>query len=431
MTSAAAGTKREPVGPPSFYRNVQTQFEKAADLMALDSSIRAILSKPNTETVVNFPVRMDDDHIDMISGYRVQHASVHGPYKGGLRFHPGMDITVTRALAMLMTWKSSLMNIPFGGAEGGIQIDPAKYSINELQRITRRFTYALGNVIGPDYDIPGPDMGTNSQIMAWILDTYLSTLPPHERWRSLHVVTGKPIPTGGSLGRTKATAQGMIYLLEQWAKDRRFGLYQSTYMIQGFGNVGEWVARLLKSIGCRCVAVEDITGAIYNEKGIDPDELAQHVKKTGSISGFAKAEPISEEEFLRTKADIFFPSAIENQITAETAPLLNVRLIAEGANGPTTPEADDILEAQGIDLLPDILANTGGVIVSYFEWLQNKRSEFWDPDEVDAKLQKHMVAAYQRVRDMARQRECSLRTAAHIVALSAIDSVYKERGIFP
>jgi glutamate dehydrogenase (NAD(P)+) len=417
--------------PVSFYDNVRWQFENAANLLGLSLDIRKILSKPTTETVVNFPVRMDDGRVEMICGYRVQHCSVHGPYKGGLRFHPGIDIDTARALAMLMTWKSSLMNLPFGGAEGGIQIDPSHYSMAELERITRRFTFALGNVIGPDYDIPGPDMGTNSQIMAWMLDTYLSTLPPHDRWRSLHVVTGKPIPTGGSLGRYKATAQGMLYLLEQWAKDRRFGLYASTYMIQGFGNVGEGLASLLKSVGCKCLAVEDITGAIYNVDGIDPEDLAKYAQEHRGIKGYPKAQAIDHESFLQTKADIFLPAALENQITAESAKLLNVRLIAEGANGPTNVEADAVLEKQGVDVLPDILANTGGVIVSYFEWLQNKRSEFWEPAEVNARLKKFMVSAYERVRDTARTRQCSWRTAAHMAALTSIDNVYKERGIFP
>lgn len=415
----------------SVYENVGKQFNKAADLMGLDPHIRRILSKTTNEISVNFPVKMDDGEIRMFTGYRVQHNNVLGPYKGGLRYHPAVDIDEVRALATWMTWKSGIVNIPFGGAKGGIQFDPCVCSFSELERITRRFTYALGCSIGPEYDIPAPDVNTNAQIMAWILDTYLSTQPPHTRQANSHVVTGKPVEAGGSLGRDKATGQGVVFTIEEWAKEKGLNLDGATYTVQGFGNVGSWASRLLKAHGAKLIAVEDATGAIANEKGIDADDLTNHVAKTGGVKGYPGAKETDHKTLLSTKADIFIPAALENQITAETAPLLQVRVVAEGANGPTDPDGDDILNKKGIDILPDILCNAGGVIVSYFEWLQNKRSEFWDLEEVDSKLHKKMVSAYARVRDTAKEIKTDWRTAAYIVALRRLEKVYKERGIFP
>jgi glutamate dehydrogenase (NAD(P)+) len=416
---------------PSVYENVRKRFDKASDLMGLDPDIRKILARTTNEIVVNFPVKMDDGRIEMFTGYRVQHNSVLGPYKGGLRFHPAVDIDEVRALATWMTWKTAIAGIPFGGAKGGIQIDPFQFSVRELERISRRFTFALGSNIGPEYDIPAPDVNTNAQIMAWIMDTYLSMMPPLERNRSLHVVTGKPIAAGGSIGRDKATGQGVVFTIEEWAKDKNFDLHGATYFVQGFGNVGSWTARLLKAHGSRLTAVEDATGAIANPEGIDPDELAAYALERGGIAGYPKAEPVDHKAFLSTKADIFVPAALENQITAETAPLLAIKLLAEGANGPTDPDGDAILQEKGVDLLPDVLCNAGGVIVSYFEWLQNKRSEFWSLEEVDTKLYRLMVSAYERVRDTAKEFETDWRTAAYIVALRRLECVYQERGIFP
>ncbi len=415
----------------SVYENVIRQFDKAADLLGLDAEIRKILRKTTNEITVNFPVKMDDGRIEMFTGYRVQHNSALGPYKGGLRFHPLVDIDEVRALATWMTWKSAIINIPFGGAKGGIQFDPTGYSQRELERITRRFTFALGNSIGPEYDIPAPDVNTNSQIMAWMLDTYLSTMPPQERNRCLHVVTGKPIESGGSAGREKATGLGVVLCIEQWAGDQGLDLRGATYTVQGFGKVGSWAARLLKPQGARLVAVEDATGAISRPDGINPDDLTRYVEKNRGVAGYPDTTAIDHEAFLGTPATIFIPAALENQITAETAPLLNVRLVAEGANGPTDMEGDAILRERDIALLPDVLCNAGGVTVSYFEWLQNKRSEFWDGDEVDAKLCKKMISAYERVRAAAQAYDVDWRTAAYLIALSRLAKVYKERGIFP
>jgi glutamate dehydrogenase (NAD(P)+) len=407
------------------------QFNHAADLMKLDPDVRKILSRTTNEIVVNFPVKMDDGRIEMFTGYRVQHNSALGPYKGGLRFHPSVDIDEVRALATWMTWKSAIANIPYGGAKGGIQFDPSKHSESELERISRRFTFALGENIGPEYDIPAPDVNTNAQIMAWILDTYLSTQPPLDRQRCIHVVTGKPIESGGSIGRDKATGQGVVYTIEEWAKEKKFNLKGATYIVQGFGNVGSWAARLLEPHGCKLIAAEDATGSIMNEKGLDPKALTEHVKKQRGVAGFPGSKSISHEDFLSTRADMFIPAALENQITADTAPLLNVKLVAEGANGPTDPDGDKILIKKKIDLIPDVLCNAGGVIVSYFEWLQNKRSDYWDLEEVDGRLYKKMVSSYQRVRDTAIEYKVDTRTAAYIVALSRLGKVYKERGIFP
>jgi glutamate dehydrogenase (NAD(P)+) len=416
----------------SLYENVTQQFNNAADLMQLDPDVRRVLAKPVNEITVNFPVKLDSGQIEVFTGYRVQHSNVLGPFKGGLRYHPMVNIDEVRALATWMTWKTAIAGIPMGGAKGGIQIDPRKYSVAELERITRRFTFALGNNIGPDYDIPAPDVNTNAQIMAWILDTYLSTIPPAERQRSFHVITGKPIELGGSVGRDKATGQGVLFVIEQWARERGLDLGKASYIVQGFGNVGSWTARLLKPHGAVLLAAEDHTGSIANADGIDADDLAAYVAKTRGVAGYPHAQPIDHKTFLSTQADFFVPAALEGQITAETAPLLNVRVVFEGANGPTDLEGDRILAERGIELLPDILTNGGGVIVSYFEWLQNKRSEAWELDEVDTKLYKRMVAAYEHVRNTRQEFPgIDWRTAAYIVALRRLERVYKDRGIFP
>ena len=424
-------SKVVPLKKLGLHETASRQFDRAADLIGLDESVRRILGTTTNEITVHFPVRMDDGHVEIFTGFRVQHNGALGPFKGGLRYHPMVDLDELRALAAWMTWKSAIVNVPFGGAKGGIQFDPAKHSRSEIERITRRFAFALGGHIGPEYDIPAPDVNTNPQIMAWLLDTYLSTVPPQERNRCTHVVTGKPVESGGSLGRDKATGQGVVFLIEQWAEDKGLRLSGATYIVQGFGNVGSWAARLMKTLGARLIAVEDVTGAIANARGIDPDRLARHVEARGGVSGYKAADAISHEQFLSTEADILIPAAMEAQITAATAPLLDVQLVAEGANGPTDLEGDLILASRGIDVIPDILCNTGGVIVSYFEWLQNKRSESWELEEVDSKLRKKIIVAYQRVARAAEHFGSDWRTAAYAVALQSLERVYVERGIFP
>ena len=417
--------------PRSLYENVGEQFEKAARIMELDPNIAKILSATNNEIVVHFPVIMDNGCVKMFTGYRVQHNNILGPYKGGLRYHPQVNIDEVRALATWMTWKVAINRIPFGGAKGGIQINPSDYSPTELERITRRFTFSLGPNIGPEYDIPAPDMNTNAQIMAWILDTYLTTVPPCERHRSMHVVTGKPVESGGSLGREKATGQGIVYTVLKWAEDRKLPISKLRFFVQGFGNVGSWTAKLLCAEGATLVGVEDIDGAIYSEKGIDPKELEQYMTFSGNIKAYPFASPLTHDEFLNIDAEVFIPAALENQITAETAPILRASLVAEGANGPTDTEGDRILEERGIEVIPDILCNSGGVVVSYFEWLQNKRSESWELEKVDGKLKKKIINSYDRVEEKAVLYETDRRTAAYIVALEYLEKVYKERGIYP
>ena len=428
--TGAAVLERKAAPRQTTAEMCRAQFRKAAESIHLNPAVQQILENTTNEITVHFPVEMDDGRVEVFAGYRVQHNNVLGPFKGGLRFHPGVDLDEVRALATWMTWKSAIVDIPFGGGKGGIQIDPSAYSLRELERITRRFTFALNGNIGPEYDIPAPDVNTNARVMAWILDTYQAMSPALDRSRSLHVVTGKPVSAGGSLGRDKATGQGVVHCIERWMTDRELSLRGATYFVQGFGNVGSWTARLLRDLGARLVAVEDVTGAIAGDN-IDPYALLGHEQRSRGIAGLEKTRRINHEEFLATEADIFIPAALENVLTDETAPLLSVKLVAEGANGPTTPEADLILQARGIDIVPDILCNAGGVIVSYFEWLQNKRSERWELEEVDTKLRRKILSAYIRVEETRREYSVDPRTAALIVALKRLEAVYEQRGIFP
>ncbi|KAA0217042.1 MAG: Glu/Leu/Phe/Val dehydrogenase [Leptolyngbya sp. PLA3] len=418
---------------PQLFRRVQEQIDRAADAIALAPEVRKILGSPACEVGVKFPVRMDDGRIEIFSGYRVQHNNVLGPFKGGIRYHPDVSLDEVRALAAWMTIKCALVDIPFGGGKGGVQVDPATLSRREVERMTRRFVYALGANIGPGYDVPAPDVNTDARTMAWIVDTYAATLPPQERYRALAVVTGKPVSAGGSVGREKATGQGVVDLIEMWAADQKCKVADLTYIVQGFGKVGSWAARILKDKGAKLLAVQDVTGAIRSSTpdGLDADALAEHVKLTGGVAGFTGARDVSLDEFFSVQADVFIPAALENQVTDRTARLLNVRLVAEGANGPTTPEGDAVLRERGIGVLPDVLCNAGGVIVSYFEWLQNRGGAAWDAAEVDQRLREILKRAYARVKDMVREKSLDWRTAGYAVALSRIEQVYAERGIFP
>ncbi len=415
-----------------MYDNVMHQFNKAADTMGLDDGIRRILAVTNNEIVVHFPVKMDDGRIEVFTGYRVQHNNVLGPYKGGLRYHPTVDIDAARALASWMTWKSSLAGLPYGGGKGGIQLDPSKYSLGELERITRRFTFALGDNIGPEYDIPAPDVNTNAQMMAWIADTYMSTKAPAERSRNLHVVTGKPVGSGGLEGRDRATGYGVVVSIREWAKTRGGNLNGATYIVQGFGNVGYWASHFMHSNGSRLIAVQDSSATLYSESGIDPEQLiAFAANNKGLIKGFPYAVEMPAEDFFALECDIVIPAALGNQITAANADRIKARLIAEGANGPTDVEAEEILIAKGIDIIPDFLCNSGGVVGSYFEWLQNRNGEIWKLQEVMGRLEAKVVDAFNRVVHTAGAYSCDWRTAAYIVAVSRIAQAYKERGVFP
>jgi glutamate dehydrogenase (NAD(P)+) len=412
--------------------SVLKQFDKAADVMNLNPNIRKILGQTNTEIIVHFPVRMDDGSVEIFTGERVQHNNALGPYKGGLRYHPEMDINDARALAIWMTWKTSLAGLPYGGAKGGIQMDPKKYSAAELERITRRFTYSLGDNIGPEHDIPAPDVNTNAQIMAWIADTYMSTKQPNERSKYLHVVTGKPINSGGLRGRDRATGFGVVTAIKAWAKWKNVSLEGKKYIVQGFGNVGSWSAIFMKENGAVLTAVQDVTGTIVNPNGIDPQDLLDYMKANkGSLVGYTKATELDASEFFGLDCDICIPAALGNQITDVNAGNIKATLIAEGANGPTTPEGEAILLAKGVDVIPDIQCNSGGVIGSYFEWLQNRNGEIWEFDDVITRLERKVTNSFVRITETAAEYKTDLRTAAYIEAIKRIELTYNERGVFP
>ena len=414
-----------------FFKVIQAYLDLAADAIQLEPYIRTILSQPKNEIIVNFPVKMDSGEIRLFKGYRVQHNNVIGPFKGGMRYHPQVSLDDVKALATMMTWKCALMRLPYGGGKGGIKFDPSSVSRAELQRITRRFTHALGENIGPEYDIPAPDVGTNSQTMAWMMDTYSNMVGSAQKQSVKGVVTGKPVASGGTLGRTKATAQGAVYCLIEWAKEHNFELEGKTMSVQGFGNVGSYTALILAKLGVSTVAVGDHTGYLYNPEGFNAHKLQEYVQKNGSIQGYPNGKSISREEFFATKVDIFAPCALENQVGEVEAKALECKVVVEGANGPCTIEGEKVLLDKGISILPDVLANSGGVTVSYYEWTQNKRSESWSEEEVDEKLEKAMKRAYKEVADFARTKKVSLRVAAYAVALNRIQAVYREREIFP
>ena len=414
-----------------LYAQALTLFNRAADAMSLEPYVRTIIQQPKNEIIVNFPVRMDDGRYKLFKGYRVQHNNVLGPYKGGIRYARFVSLDELKAMAFWMTMKNSLVGVPFGGAKGGVKLEPAQYSESELQRITRRYTHALGTNIGPEWDIPAPDMGTNGQTMVWIADTFVNTVGSALRFAGRGVVTGKSITSGGSLGREEATGRGVICTVQSWAADRKVDLSKCTFAVQGFGNVGSYAGRILGDLGGTMLAVQDHTGAIAHPSGIDPHALAAHVKATGGVKGFAGARETSTEAFWATKCDIMIPAALEYQITEQVAPTLNCRLIAGGANGPTAPEADAILASKGIHVIPDILANSGGVAVSFFEWTQNRRGESWTLEEVRTKLRAYMDQAYSQVAQVAAERKLDTRTAAYVAALTRLQNVYRERGIFP
>jgi glutamate dehydrogenase (NAD(P)+) len=342
-----------------------------------------------------------------------------------------VHIDEVKALATWMTFKCALANIPLGGGKGGVQFDPKLHSENELMRLTRRFTHALGNNIGPEFDIPAPDMNTNAQTMVWMMDTYINSSPAHDRFSMRGVVTGKTLECGGSEGRDKATGQGTVFCIEEWAKDNKVDLSKSTFITQGFGNAGSWASELLGRHGAKLLATCSSRGAIFNSKGFEINALKRHYEKTHDLSSFPEAESISVEEFWKTKADILIPAALESQITSKNVADIDVRVVAEAANGPTTLAADQALADRGIAIIPDILCNAGGVIVSYFEWVQNKKSEHWELSEVDTKLERLIKGAYRRVIEMHKDRGISTRTAAFAVALQRIRAAYLQRQVFP
>ncbi|HVV16365.1 MAG TPA: Glu/Leu/Phe/Val dehydrogenase [Polyangia bacterium] len=428
QVSAQAVKEKE---KPNPYEVALAQLDRAARVAGAPQAVRDILSQPKNEIIINFPVRMDSGELRMFKGYRVQHNNILGPYKGGIRYHEQVSLDEVKALASWMTYKSALHDIPFGGGKGGIKFRPRDYSQSELERITRRFTHALGANIGPEYDIPAPDVGTNGQIMVWMMDTYMNVVGFSDKNANRRVVTGKTLASGGSHGRETATGQGIVHCVAEWARDRRFDLNGATYMVQGFGNVGSNASKILARTGASLTAVGDWKGYVANGDGINPYKLTDHVQRTGSVVGYPGTRSITRGEFFATTADIFVPAALELEIGIEEAKALNVKLIVEGANGPTETAAEPILREKGIDVIPDILANSGGVVVSYYEWLQNKRSERWDLEEVEERLAKRMKRTYLAVSEYAAVKKCDWRVAAMAIAVERIARTYAERGIFP
>jgi len=420
-------SRREGWDSPMF-RLAQQQFLKAAHITDLDDNIRQRLLFPQRTLVVSFPFRRDDEEqVETVFGYRVQHVLTMGPTKGGIRYHEDVTLSEVAALAMLMTWKCALMQLPFGGAKGGVRVDPTDFSRREQQRLTRRYTSEIIDMIGPDKDIPAPDMGTDEQVMAWIMDTYSQqvghTVPA--------VVTGKPVVLGGSLGRKEATGRGLIYLIEAAARHIGLELEGATAVVQGFGNVGSNTARFLAEDGVKVIGVSDATTGIYDEKGLDIDAALRYVEANRFLEGCPAGEAIRNQELLELSCDILAPCAIQNQITKENAERLQCRLLAEGANGPTTLEADEILHDRGIFILPDILANAGGVTVSYFEWVQDIQNLMWSLEEINQRLHRIMTEAFGRTLQRSQRDQIDMRTAALIEGIDRVTQAKLLRGLFP
>ncbi len=412
---------------PNPYEVALQQFDKAAQYVPMKEGIYKMLRKPKRELTVTFPVRMDDGSVEVFTGYRVQHHDVRGPFKGGIRYHPDVTLDEVRALAMWMTWKTAVVNIPYGGAKGGIVCDPKKLSPKEIERLTRRYTSEISLIIGPDTDIPAPDVNTNPQTMAWIMDTY-SMLEGHA---TPAVVTGKPIDIGGSLGRLEATGRGVVFTTVEALKHLNIPLEETTVAIQGYGNAGSVTARLMQELGAKIIAVSDSKGGIYNPNGLDALDVLRHKRETGSVVGYPGADNITNEELLALECTVLVPAALENQITQENADAVRARIVAEAANGPTTPRADEILHEKGVFVIPDILCNAGGVTVSYFEWVQDLQSFFWDEEEVNERLHRIMTRAFRDVLSTSQERQVDMRTAAYILAVSRVVRAVELRGLFP
>ncbi len=410
------------------FETAQRQVDIVAKVLNLDPGTTSILKHPKRELTVNFPVRMDDGSYRVFTGYRVQYNMARGPCKGGIRYHPQVSLDEVRALAAWMTWKCAVVNLPYGGAKGGVICDPKHMSKGELERLTRRFASEISPIIGPEMDVPAPDVYTDSQTMAWIMDTYSM-----ERGYSVPgVVTGKPLSIGGSEGRGEATGRGVMYVVREAAKDLKLDVKKATVAIQGFGNAGSVAGNLIqRELGSKIIAVSDSRGGIHNPAGFDLAAVEAHKQKTGSVVNFPGSKPVGNDELLGLDCDVLIPAALENQITRENAKGVKAKIVAEAANGPTTPEADDILFSNKVTVLPDILANAGGVTVSYFEWVQDLQGYFWEVHDVNARLEKVMSASYRAVADLARKHGVHNRTAAYVLAIGRVTEAMKVRGIYP
>jgi glutamate dehydrogenase (NAD(P)+) len=423
------GAVQSSIGEPerSLFAIAVDQFHLAADLLDLDHGWRAILTHCKRELAVNFPVKMDDGSIEVFTGYRVQHNIARGPAKGGLRYHQSVTLDEVKALSMWMTWKCAVVNIPYGGAKGGITVDPKQLTLGELERMTRRFAAEISVLIGPDRDIPAPDVNTNAQIMAWILDTY-SMNAGHS---VPGVVTGKPVNVGGSVGRNEATGRGVVFAIQEACRRTGLPLEGARVVVQGFGNAGSIAARLLRASGAQVVGISDSRGGVYNAKGLDIAAATAYKNQNGRLTDFPGAEAVTNAELLTLPCDILIPAALEKQLTAQNADKVTAKLIAEAANGPTTPEADAIFVDNGVVVLPDIFANAGGVTVSYFEWVQALQAFAWSEDEVNSRLQTIMVRAFNDVYEIAQERKISMRTAALVLAVKRVVDATQTLGIFP
>jgi glutamate dehydrogenase (NAD(P)+) len=415
-----------PVLKNSVNEMALRQLDLAADRIRLDPNVRNRLSRPGRALIVSVPTRMDDGSVHVYTGYRVQHNDALGPFKGGIRYHPEVDLGEVTALAMWMTWKCSLAGLPFGGAKGGITCDPTALSRKEMQGMTRRYTAEILNFIGPQIDIPAPDMGTNEQVMAWIMDTYSQ----HKGYAVAGIVTGKPVDIGGTLGRKEATGRGVGYIVEQAARHLDMDVPKCSALIQGFGNVGLITARELARLGVKVVGVSDRSGGIYDPNGLPVEEVVKFKERNKKLVEFPEAEKIAGNEFLELPCDILVPSATELQITRENAGRLKCRLLVEGANGPTTLEADKILGEMGVFVIPDILANAGGVIVSYFEWVQDLQNFFWTEDEVNRKLKEMLTRSFHAVIELSRKERVDLRVAALMLAVQRVGRAMLLRGLY-
>ncbi len=407
---------------------MQAQLDKAAKFMSLSPDVYTILSQPKNEVIINFPVRMDDGRYLLFKGYRVQHNNILGPYKGGIRYHEDVSLDELKGLSAAMTWKSALHDIPFGGGKGGIKFNPRLHSKSELERITRRYTHALGQNIGPEFDIPAPDVGTNEQVMAWMMDTYSN----HVGYICPGVVTGKPIAVGGSQGRREATGAGVAYLVGKYLEDMKCPVREATVALQGFGNVGSETALALAEMGAKIVAISDYTGGVHNPAGIDIRKALAYLQSERVLKDFGGGSPVTNEQLLELPCTVLIPAALERVITPENAPKLRCRLLAEAANGPTTNAADRIIEERGdIEVIPDVLCNSGGVIVSYFEWLQNQQSFYWGRDEVISKLHAILDKAKESVEYQKRKFKFSRRLAALTLGIGRVAEAKQKRGLFP
>ncbi len=411
------------------YQNMLEMLEEAADKLGYAPDDYEILKYPERELTVSIPVKMDNDSVKVFTGYRIQHSTSRGPCKGGIRFHPDINLDEVKALAALMTWKCAVSNIPYGGAKGGIQVDPAMLSKNELNRLTRRYTAAILPLLGPERDIPAPDVNTNAEIMGWMMDTYSM----FKGYAVPGVVTGKPVEIGGSLGRKDATGRGVTIVTEEITFKKGIDIQKSTIAVQGFGNVGGTAARLFYEKGYHVVAVSDVHSALYNPKGLNITEIIKHFSQAGTLSGYSAkgVSTITNAELLTLDVDILVPAALENQITVENANDIKAKIIVEAANGPTTADADKILNQKGVILVPDILANSGGVVVSYFEWVQNLQALFWDEHEINNMLKKIMLKSFDDVYSISVEKNVNLRIAAYMLALQRVVQAKKIRGIFP